>query len=193
MLHIKTLKITPTFKVGSRTNTNSKGGINLVKLRHVSAYLEAIFRFTKCWLIETNVRTVWLDVEISSSNHTVPTLVSMSQHFVNLKTTYMVTSTYENRRNAGDLRIVNKTFEVVQSFQYLGNITSNINNNNKCIKERIMMGNKAYYANRQLFNSSHHFKKHKVADIPHIGTPSGHLRFRIMDTYHGRGMSISSV
>ena len=27
-------------------------------------------------------------------------------------------------------------------------------NKNKCIKERIVMGNKAYYANRQLFNSS---------------------------------------
>jgi hypothetical protein len=38
-----------------------------VKQRHVSAYLEAIFRFTKCWLIETNIRPVWLDVEISSS------------------------------------------------------------------------------------------------------------------------------
>ena len=70
------------------------------------------------------------------------------------KTKYMVTSTYEHRRNAGDLRIGNKTFEAVQSFQYLGNIISNTNNNNKCIKERIMMGNKAYYANRQLFNSS---------------------------------------
>jgi hypothetical protein len=62
--------------------------------------------------------------------------------------------TYEHRRNAGDLRIGNKTFEVVQSFQYLGNTTSNINNNNnnKCIKKRIMVGSKAYYANRQLFN-----------------------------------------
>ena len=49
------------------------------------------------------------------------------------KTKYMVISTYEHRRNAGDLRIANKTFEVVQSFQYLGNITSNTNNNNKCI------------------------------------------------------------
>jgi hypothetical protein len=29
--------------------------------------MEAIFRFTKCWIIETNVWTVWLDVEISSS------------------------------------------------------------------------------------------------------------------------------
>ena len=44
--------------------------------------------------------------------------------------------------------------EAVQSFQYLGNIIVNTNNNNKCIKERIMMGNKAYYANRQLVNSS---------------------------------------
>jgi hypothetical protein len=66
----------------------------------------------------------------------------------------MVTSTYEHSRNAGDLRIENKTFEAVQSFQYLGNIICNTNSNNKCIKERIMMGNKAYYANRQLVNSS---------------------------------------
>jgi hypothetical protein len=72
------------------------------------------------------------------------------------KTKFMVTSTYEHRRNAGDLRIGNKTFEAVQSFQYLVNIISNNtnNNNNKCIKERIMMGNKGYYANRQLVNSS---------------------------------------
>jgi hypothetical protein len=66
----------------------------------------------------------------------------------------MVTSTYEHRRNAGDLRIGNKTFEAVQSFQYLGNSIGNTNNNNKCIKERIMMGNKAYYANRQQVNKS---------------------------------------
>jgi len=38
------------------------------------------------------------------------------------KSKYMVTSTYEHRRNAGDLRIGNKTFEAVQSFQYLGNV-----------------------------------------------------------------------
>jgi hypothetical protein len=35
------------------------------------------------------------------------------------KTKYKVTSTYEHRRNAGDLRIGNKTFESVQNFQYL--------------------------------------------------------------------------
>jgi hypothetical protein len=41
------------------------------------------------------------------------------------KTKYMVTSTYEHRRNAGDLRIVNKIFEAVQGFQYLGIIIGN--------------------------------------------------------------------
>jgi len=50
------------------------------------------------------------------------------------KTKCMVTSTYEHRRNAGDLRIGNETFEAVQSFQYLGNIIGNTNSNNKCIK-----------------------------------------------------------
>ena len=106
------------------------------------------------------------------------------------KTKYMVTSTYERRRNAEDLRIGNKTFEAVQSFQYLGNIIGNTNSNNKCIKERIMMGNKACYANRHLVT---HIKKQQVADILHIGTPSGHLWFRIVDTHHGRGKSISSI
>jgi hypothetical protein len=55
---------------------------------------------------------------------------------------------------ATHIKIGNKAFETVQSFQYLGNIISNTNNDNKCTKERIMMGNKAYYANRQLFNIS---------------------------------------
>ena len=40
------------------------------------------------------------------------------------------------------------------SFQHVGNIIGNTNNNNKCIKERIMMNNKACYANRQPVNSS---------------------------------------
>jgi hypothetical protein len=47
------------------------------------------------------------------------------------KTKYMVTSTYEHRRNAGDLQIGNKTFEAVQSFQYLVNTIGNTNSNYK--------------------------------------------------------------
>jgi hypothetical protein len=36
----------------------------------------------------------------------------------------------------------------------MGNIIGNNNNNNKCIKDRTMMSNKAYYANRQLVNNN---------------------------------------
>jgi hypothetical protein len=87
------------------------------------------------------------------------------------KTKYMVTSTYEHRRSDGDLRIGNKIFEVVQNFQYLGNIISNTNNNNKCINERIMMGNKAYYANKQLFNSSLISRNSKLQIYRTLGRP----------------------
>jgi hypothetical protein len=45
------------------------------------------------------------------------------------KTKYMVTSTYEHKRNVGDLQTGNNTFETVQSFQYLRNIICNTNNN----------------------------------------------------------------
>jgi hypothetical protein len=47
------------------------------------------------------------------------------------KIKYMVTSTCEHMRNDGDLRIGNKTFQAVQSFQYLGNIIGNTNSNKK--------------------------------------------------------------
>jgi hypothetical protein len=89
---------------------------------------------------------VYLDLEAETSK--------LGMEINNKKTKYLVTATYKHRRNTGDLRIGNETFETVQSYQYLGNVTSNTNSNNKCIKERIMMGNKAYYANRHLFNSS---------------------------------------
>jgi hypothetical protein len=96
--------------------------------------------------MQKKLTEVYLDLEDKMSK--------LGMEISEKKTKYIGTSTYEHRRNAGDLRIGNKTFEVVQSFRYLGNTISNINNNNKCIKKRIMMGNKAYYANRQLFNSS---------------------------------------
>jgi hypothetical protein len=89
---------------------------------------------------------VYLDFEAETSK--------LGMEINEKKTKYMVTSTYEHRRNSVDSRIGNKTFKTVQSFQYLKNVTSNTNNNTKCIKERLMMGNKAYYANRHLFNIS---------------------------------------
>jgi len=118
-------------------------GTIVTKLSQICAYADDIVNVART---QKKLTEVYLDLEDETSK--------LGMAINEMKTKYMVTSTYEHRRNAGDLRIGNKTFEAVQSFQYLGNITSNTNNNNKCIKERIMMGNKAYYANRQLFNSS---------------------------------------
>ena len=118
-------------------------GTIFTKRSQICAYSDEIVTVTRT---QKKLTEVYLDLEDETSK--------LGMEINEKKTKYMVTSTYEHRRNSGDLRIGNKIFEAVQSFQYLGNITSNTNNNNKCITERIMMGNKAYYANRQLFNSS---------------------------------------
>jgi len=41
----------------------------------------------------------------------------------------------------------------VSEFKYLGNFIENNNRNDRCIKERIQTGNKAYYANLQMLKS----------------------------------------
>jgi hypothetical protein len=59
------------------------------------------------------------------------------------KPKYMFTSAAGNTRGPQNLRIVNKEFEGVSEFKYLGNIIENKNRNDKCIKEGIQAGNKA--------------------------------------------------
>ena len=49
--------------------------------------------------------------------------------------------------------IGNKEFEGVSEFKYLGNIIENNNRNDRCIKERIQTGSKAYYGNLQVLKS----------------------------------------
>jgi hypothetical protein len=54
------------------------------------------------------------------------------------------------------------SFESVQSFKYLGSV---VNQNNKIeeeIKERIIAGNKAFYANRKMFPSKLLSRKSKL-------------------------------
>jgi len=69
------------------------------------------------------------------------------------KTKYMFMTAAGNIRKTHNLRIGNKEFEGVSEFKYLGNIIENNNRNERCIKERIRTGNKAYYANLQMLKS----------------------------------------
>jgi sorting nexin-29 len=69
------------------------------------------------------------------------------------KTKCMFTSAAGNMSGPQNLRIGNTEFEGVSEFKYLGNIIENKNRNDKCIKERIQVGNKAYYANLQMLKN----------------------------------------
>jgi hypothetical protein len=68
------------------------------------------------------------------------------------KTKCMFMTAAGNMRKPHNLKIGNKEFEGVSEFKYLGNIIEN-NRNDRCIKERIQTGNKAYYANLQMLKS----------------------------------------
>jgi hypothetical protein len=58
-----------------------------------------------------------------------------------------------NMRKPHNLRIGNKEFEGVSEFKYLGNMVENNDRNDRCIKESIQTGNKAYHANLQMLKS----------------------------------------
>ena len=68
------------------------------------------------------------------------------------KTKYMFMIAAINMRKPHNLKIGNKETESPE-FKYLGNTIENDNRNDRCIKERIQTGNKAYYANLQMLKS----------------------------------------
>jgi hypothetical protein len=76
------------------------------------------------------------------------------------KKKYMKHTRKQVRGNKLEIRTM--SFESVQSFKYLG---SYVNQNNKIeeeIKERIIAGNKAFYANRKMFQSKLLSRKSKL-------------------------------
>ena len=51
------------------------------------------------------------------------------------------------------INIENKELEQVKSFKYLGSIVNTDNIMEEEIKERIVLGNKVYFANKKMFQS----------------------------------------
>jgi hypothetical protein len=66
------------------------------------------------------------------------------------KTKCMIMLTSENRRKTQDLKVEGKSFMGMSNFKYLGNMLSNDNRNDNCVKEMIQAGNRAYFANLRL-------------------------------------------
>ena len=60
------------------------------------------------------------------------------------------------------LEIDNMSFESVQSFKYLGSTVNQNNTIEEEIKERLIAGNKAFYANQKMFQNKLLSKKSKL-------------------------------
>ena len=76
------------------------------------------------------------------------------------KTKYMKCTRKQVKENK--LEIDNMSFEAVQSFRYPGSYVNKNNTIEEEIKERIIAGNKAFYANRKMFQSKLLSKKTKL-------------------------------
>ncbi|KAI5708261.1 hypothetical protein M8J77_019306 [Diaphorina citri] len=69
------------------------------------------------------------------------------------KTKYMKVSTSEERRAVENLEIGGKTFKGVTQFKYLGEVVDNTGKIGNAIKERLQIGNRAYFANQTLLKN----------------------------------------
>uniref|UniRef100_A0A8D8V6E2 Craniofacial development protein 2 n=1 Tax=Cacopsylla melanoneura TaxID=428564 RepID=A0A8D8V6E2_9HEMI len=69
------------------------------------------------------------------------------------KTKHMKLSATEERRQVEDLVIDDKRFQGVSQFKYLGEIVSNNGKTSSAIKERLQLGNRAYFANQTLLKN----------------------------------------
>jgi len=79
---------------------------------------------------------------------------------VNEKTKYMKSTRKENQRDK--LIVDNKHIDQVRSFSYLGTTVNGNNTLEEEIRERIVKGNKAFYANKTLFKSNLVSRKSKL-------------------------------
>jgi hypothetical protein len=76
------------------------------------------------------------------------------------KMKYMMCTRKQHRENK--LEIDNTSFESVQSFKYLGSTVNQNNTIEEEIKERLIAGNKAFYANQKMFHNKLLSKKSKL-------------------------------
>jgi hypothetical protein len=74
------------------------------------------------------------------------------------KTKYMIVSATQRGRQTQNWQ-VDKVFERVSSFRYLGNVINEEGRVSECVKDRIQTGNRAYAANYHIFLTLSYTKK----------------------------------
>ena len=65
----------------------------------------------------------------------------------------MIISATQNGRQTQNLKVGDKVFERVSSFQYLGNVIDKERRISECVKDRTQAGNTAYAANYHMLKS----------------------------------------
>jgi hypothetical protein len=85
-----------------------------------------------------------------------------STHFILKFLCYWCVKCSKKERRTDNLNIDNTYLEQVKQFKYLGSIIDNDNTIKEEIKERITLGNKAYFANQKFLKSKLVTKRSKL-------------------------------
>uniref|UniRef100_A0A8D8QNX5 Craniofacial development protein 2 n=1 Tax=Cacopsylla melanoneura TaxID=428564 RepID=A0A8D8QNX5_9HEMI len=117
-------------------------GTIFIKSTQVCAYADDIALISR-----SKNRLVELYKELESNAKKLGLIINES------KTMFMKVSASEDKRVIEDLEIDGKTFKGVEQFKYLGEIVNNAGKTSSAIKDRLNLGNKAYFANQTLIKS----------------------------------------
>jgi porphobilinogen deaminase len=114
-----------------------RGNIS-IRLKRLSAYADDV-------LIMARTKQTLIDTFLKLKNEALKYGLIVNEN----KTKYLKCT--RKQIQDGKLSVESMQFEQVESFKYLGSIVNKNNTIEEDIKERIMAGNKAFYANKRMF------------------------------------------
>ena len=112
------------------------------KMRQVCAYADDITLIARN---EKELRELFMEMDIEARRIGLEVNIE--------KTKYMMVTGKDERRNKNNLIIDRTEFEKVESFIYLGTEINSKNVVSQEIQKRLMIGNRAYFANIKLLKS----------------------------------------
>jgi len=125
-----------------------RGNIS-TRIRQYTAYADDI-------LITARTTQAMIDTFVKLKNESLKYGLTVNVH----KTKYLKCSRRQDQLQA--INIENKEIEQVTSFKYLGSTVNTDNKIEEEMKERIALGNKAFFANKEIFQSNLVYKNAKL-------------------------------